>query len=427
MAQSSASPLDPYVAQIKAWGAPGPDQLTNAQIVAKLFEEYGIRSSEASIRRAKKRDEHAAPRMKAEPSFKLDGDEATINGPETSTQLSPEQLMEMYDLNPDDWDVQNLIVNKWDAMTGSDNGNRIQPMYQLKLVLVRKKPLQFVFPARADGDYRAPKIRPRVTKPFKTWFIFGCQQAPYQDMGMHSGILSMIDDVKPDGFVSAGDTVDFPSISRHKDNPEWHSTVQEGIDSAYLMLRDYRLADENMRMVKLLGNHDIRIRSELLTRAERLYGIRRAEVPGEGTEGDVLSLRNLLRLDELNIELIEPHGEYPHAQFELGNIAVIHGDKTGPNAAMRTMDRRIHSIIMAHTHTQAVGKKVIYDLQGDRRTLTAVEIGTATTIKGGLGYAVKPDWINGGCVVTLHENGTHNIELLEWDGEYLLWRDKRYS
>lgn len=435
MSHPTASPLDAHIAQIKAWAKNG---LTNAEIVAALRNDFDIVTSEASVRRAKKRDENAAPRMKAEPSFKLDGDEATINGPDTTTQLTPEQLMEMHDLHPDDWDIQNIIVNKWDAMTTAvvdretgEKINRVVPMYQLKLVLVRKKPIAFVFPAREPGEYIAPKRKKSSQRVrhtgHETWLIFGCQQAPYQDMDMHAAILSMIEDVRPTGFITAGDTVDFPSISRHRDNPEWHTTVQQGIDSAYLMLRDYRQADEDMRMVKLLGNHDIRIRSELLTRAERLYGIRRAEVPGEGTEDDVLGLKNLLRLDELNIELVEPYGEYPHAQFELGNIAVIHGDKTGPNAAMRQMDRRFHSVIMAHTHTQAMGKKVIYDLEGNPRTLTGVEIGTATTIKGGLGYSVKPNWINGGAVVTLHDNGTHNIELLEWDGEDLLWRDKRYS
>ncbi len=430
MSNPSASPLDPYIGQIKLWAEGG---LTNAQIVARVREEFGITSSEASIRRAKKRDENAAPKLSREPSFKLDGDEATINGPEMTEQLTPEQLMEMHGLDPDDWDIQNVIVNKWDAMTtpapDADGNmmNRVVPMYQIKVILVRKKPIKFVFPARAEGGYVAPRIGRKNVSGTQTWVLFGCQQAPYHDLAMHSAILAMIRDVRPYGFISAGDTVDFPSISRHRDNPEWHSTVQEGIDSAYLMLRDYRLADEQMRMVKLLGNHDIRIRSELLTRAERLYGIRRAEVPGQGTEEDVLGLKNLLRLDELNIELVEPNGEYTHAQFELGNIAVIHGTKTGPGAAMKEMDRKIHSVIMAHTHTQSLGKKVIYDLNGTRRTLTAVEMGTATTIEGGLGYTVKPNWINGGAVVELFEDGTHNIELVEWDGEHLTWRDNRYA
>jgi hypothetical protein len=411
MSGTSASPLDPYLSQIKTWADEGK---TNAQIVAELRTEYEIVTSEASVRRAKRRDENVAPRMKGEPNFALRGDEATINSEEELEPPSPEDLMDKHGLNPDDWDIRDVILNEWTAMTSSQNENRLKKMYQLKVILRRKAPLNWVFPARTPGDtFEKPVYTEPTQGESRLWVIAGDQQAPYHDEQMHKALCNLIAAEKPHGMVNTGDTLDFPDHC---------------IDVGYNLLRDYRLANEEMRMVKMLGNHDIRIRSELLNRAERLYGIRKAQVPGEEAEMSVLDIRNLLRLDELQIEMVDPNGEYEHAQFKISDqVAVRHGSRTGKDAALKTIDRLTHSVIMGHTHQQSLQHRTIYDIDRTRQTIQAVETGTLCAIDGGLGYAVDPNWVNGFATVEVFEDGSHNIELAFWDGEFIHWRGKRYG
>lgn len=420
MNPSSASPLDPFIDQIIEAASNGS---TNAEIAAMLREQHGITTSEASIRRAKKRAGFAGSSAKRgnkrDPAFTMNGDDATAVSPVTGVPMSIEELMDLYKLDPEEWAPDKPLASWW--------GDPASPSYQLKVKFTRKKAFSLVVPARAEGNYRAPKvIRPANSQP-RIDLLFGCQQAPFEDRGLHSALLSMISEVKPHGFVSMGDTMDLPSVSRHADEPEWTATVQECIDGAYRLLRDYRSACEDMEMHKLLGNHDTRIRTEILTRAERVHGIRPGQGENEEALRELLSFENMLRLDELNIKLVRPKGKYTHAQLDIGNVALIHGNKTGPNAALRELSRNIHSVVQAHTHSQALGKKVIYDIEGRRRTLIAAEIGCGTTVDGGLGYAVRPDWINGGGVLITHPDGRQVVELFEWDGKHILWRDKLYS
>lgn len=422
MSNSSASPLDSHSDSIKQWAAEGH---TNAEIAARIRDEFGIVTSEASIRRAKKRaGVSPAPKTaglgtKKEPALAINGDTATAVSPVTGVPMSIPELMKLYKLDQEEWEPENPIASWW--------GDPTRPSYQLKVKFTRKKDIVFVVPARAEGNYKAPRISRRTTSAPRIHILFGCQQAPFEDKGMHAAMLGMIADLRPHGFVAMGDTLDFPTVSRHADEPEWSATVQECIDGGYRLLRDYRAACEDMEMHKLLGNHDTRVRTEILTRAERLYGIRPGAGEEEAPQRELLSMENMLRLDELNIQLVKPKGKYTHAQLDIGNVALIHGNKTGPNAALRELNRNIHSVVMAHTHTQALGKKVVYDIEGRRRTLIAAEIGTGTTIDGGLGYTVKPDWINGGGVLITHPDGRQNVELFEWDGRHILWRDRLYA
>lgn len=419
MNPSSASPLDPFIDQIIEAASNGS---TNAEIAAMLREQHGITTSEASIRRAKKRAgfvSGAKRGTKREPAFTMNGDQATAVSPVTGVPMSIEELMDLYKLSPDDWAPDSPIASWW--------GDPASPSYQLKVKFTRKKPINLVVPARVPGDYVAPKIRKPIASLTKIHFLIGCQQAPYEDRNMHAALLSMIDDIKPYGLVAMGDTLDLPTISKHADDEVWNASAQACVDGGYRLLRDYRMAHEDMVMFKLRGNHDDRLKNEMLLRAERLHGIRPGKLEEEEPQRALMSLENILRLDELGIELVEPGGRYVHAQLNIGNVALIHGNKTGPNAPLREIGRSIHSICQAHTHTQSMGKKVIYDINGDRRTLNAVEIGTAVQIKGGLGYAVKPDWINGGGLLITHPDGTQNIELFEWDEKHIIWRDKLYS
>ncbi len=360
--------------------------------------------------------------------LRVNGDEATLVTEPSATLRTPEEAIRARGLDPNEWEVKSMVVNEWDAMTSdkAHGDNRIVTMRQLKLFLAKRTPIKFVFPA-VETTYVAPQ-KWRPPNGSKLVVLVGDQQAPYQDPQLHELFRTWLDRNRPHEGVLIGDTVDFPSISRHKDNPEWHVSVQECVNAGYLVLRDYVRASEGTRWKKLVGNHDERIRNELLNRAERLYNVHPADIPGEEPETDALSLNRLLHLKALGIELVIPKGNYTHAQVKLSeHLVVRHGWLVGANSADASLKALSHSLVVGHTHKQRITHRTVYDANGHPTVLTGVETGCMCRIEEGLGYAVDPSWVNGFATATIWQDGRFQIDLAKYVDGVLYWRKQRYS
>lgn len=379
------------------------------------IDREGIRPQVKAARSRRK------PAKRAE--LRIKGDEATLTTKPSATLTTPEEALRARGLDPAEWEVKDMIVGEWDAMAA---GGEPITMRQFKLILHRRAPIKFVFPA-VETEYRAPKAW-RPPNGSRLVVLVGDQQAPYQDPKLHDLFRQWLERNRPHEGVLIGDTVDFPSISRHKDNPEWHVSVQECINAGYLVLRDYVRASEGTRWTKLVGNHDERIRNELLNRAERLYNVRPADVPGEAPETDALSLRRLLHLDALGIELVIPKGNYTHAQVQVSpQLVVRHGWLTGKNSAEASLKSLSYSLVVGHTHKQRIHNRTVYDSSGGHTTLTGVETGCMCRIEEGLGYAVDPDWVNGFATASVWPDGRFQIDLAKYVDGVLYWRKQRYA
>lgn len=356
--------------------------------------------------------------------LKIEDDQATLVSKAAPELRTPEEVMRGRGLDPEEWEVVSLVVNEWDAPAG---GDEIKTMRQLKLGLRRRKKLSFITPA-IEVAYTAPR-KFRRGGPSELIVVVSDQQAPYQDPHLHELFRQWLERNRPHRGVLAGDTLDFPTISRHRDNPEWHVDAQECINSGYLLLRDYVRASEGTRWTKLMGNHDERLRTELLNRAERMYGIRPADIPGEPEAAQALSLRHLLHLDSLGIELEEPRGNYTHAQVTLSDrLMVRHGWLTGANTAAQSLKALNCSLLVAHTHRQTKATRAVYDSRGRLdTTLLAYEIGCMCRIEGGLGYAVDPMWANGFATVSLWPDGRFQVDLAQYVEGALFWRKQRFE
>lgn len=391
-----------------------------AEIVRELAR-YGINSSSRSVGRALRRfgidQTGAGPQG---PATTVRGDQADVrSGAVRAAELAePHELLRERGLDPEEWEITSVTVNEWDSPSG--------PMKQLKLSARRRKPVEFVIPAN-EPSYKRPS--------FETWrsasdpvlcVLVGDQQAPYHDEKLHDLFIQWLHRNRPAQGILVGDTLDFPDISRHRDNPEWHVSAQECIDSAFSLLMDYVRASEATEWRKLMGNHDERLRTELLNRAERLYGIRPA-----GETEHALSLKRLLHLDALGIDLVEPDGNYTHAQARLSaNAAVRHGwlvGKDSGQAALKSVDALGHTIVIGHTHKQSIVGRTVYDIDGHGSTLWGVETGCMCKSEGGLGYTVAPDWQQGFAVATLWPDDTVHIDLAKYNNGVLTWRDQRYE
>lgn len=435
MSSSTTSPLDPHQTTIEELTLRG---LSNREIGEHLRSE-GVESgtSERSIRRAKKRFgiQSSGSATGPEPAgATISGDVAEITSePTAKLKLNtPENLMEERGLDPEEWEVTLVTINEWDGATKKGGGEKVtgkQTMRQLKINLRRKISLELVAPARVDGPKFAPKLSTSTIEPKLVVFV-GDQQAPYCNKKLHEKFLQFLADFRPDEGVLIGDTIDLPDISRHPNNPEKDVTVQDCVDSGYMILRMYREASEGTAWKKLAGNHDERLRRLQIDKVERIYGVRRAKVPGEELEIPVLDVGHLLRLDELGIEYIRPEGDYEHTQINVSNhLAARHGwiaRKGSGASALGTLEHLGYSVVVGHTHRQSIVHKTRHDINGTISTLAACETGCMCEIEGGLGYTVTPDWQNGFAIAEIWPDGKFKLDLATYVNGTLYYRDHKW-
>lgn len=351
------------------------------------------------------------------PGFTVTGDLAVFVS-EAKRGLQPkdvEALLAERNIDLGEWEVDRLVVNEWESMTTGDDGPVVVPLRQLKCHLKRRVPLEWVFPAVEVRERKPPKPV-SSSKPRLVW-VAGDQQAPYHDPELHAAVCRWLADVQPDEGVLVGDTCDFPTISRHGDNPNWSAPVQECLNAGYRLLSDYRDMAPTMPLRKLRGNHDWRMESELLARAERMFGIRPADIPGEEQGPHALSLRRLLHLDALHIELCGQEGDHwKFGQVTLAPNLVVRHDGPPPK------NRRVKAdVISGHDHRQSIVHTTEWD-DDEPVTRTLMRVGTLARLGGGLGYATDPDWQQGMGTVAIHPDGSRMFELAAWRGGRLHWR-----
>jgi hypothetical protein len=439
LSQKSSSKLEYVADTIKLYVASGD---TNTTIVKKLNGAFGLKTSEAAIRRFRIRHNLPIPGVE-KASTKIDGDTATAaTEPVASAPVldDPDAMLRERGLDPAEWYIDSVTVNEWD---GPQEGGNIVTYHQAKFTAKRLNPVR-VHPPRTDGWTR-PKtayahhadMGPRVHKRI---VVVGDQQAPYHDPNLHRLFLRWLEFNKPDQGVSLGDLYDFPDISRHPDDPENDASVNECLQTGYDILRGYVDASPETYWRKLIGNHDERIRNLLLKMKDTkpLYGLKRPDTPEEKGEL-VLELSHLARLDELGVEVVWPNGGYKLGQLVLSDkLAVRHGwlaSKGSGSSALNSLRHLGYSIIVGHTHRQSVVHETKHEIYGETRTLTGVEAGCMCRVKQEMdesgrvwpSYAPNPDWQQGFVTVDIWEDGSFNIDTAKYVNGKLLYRNQCYS
>lgn len=239
------------------------------------------------------------------------------------------------------------------------------------------------------------------------------QQVPFHDRRMHEKVLEFLTWFEPDILIIGGDTVDFNSISRYRRNPYKWSSVTEDITTAKSVLADYVDAAghncEDKRFVP--GNHDQRFQDLLVNSfSPDMFDL--AESAG-------LTLPSILGFDDLGIQYIEaPTGAYPQAMTPITpKLAAIHGwlaRKGSGMSARASIEHLGYSVVMGHTHRQAMVFESKHEIDGNLRVICGVEAGCMCEVQGGLGYAVAPDWQQGFAVVHVHKDGGFTAQLAHY-------------
>ncbi len=358
------------------------------------------------------------------PGVTVNGDTATVVTPPAPDLGDLDTLIKERGLDPADWEVKNAVLNEWDALAGE---GQIIKLRQLKVHLVRRVPIEFVRPAVGIKPHRI--VRAKAVKADRVAVLFPDQHAPYHDRKLHEATMRFLATIEPSEVVNLGDLGDYATISKHRDNPAWSASAQESIDSSGRLLSDQRSAAPAARIVLLEGNHDWRLATELLLRAERMYGIKPAQIAGHENDPRAFSLRYLLHLDELAVDFIQPDRDgdnYNHAEYWITDtLCAIHGDKS--RKAARSEAVKIGaSVVCGHTHRQIVEPVSKWSRTG-RQQLLAMECGTMREIDKSAGFAKRPDWHPGFGVAALYKDGTHDLEAVRWDGQQLTWRGQRFA
>lgn len=432
----SQSPLDhkPIVGFIKDMIGEGE---TNAGIVLHLWaSKYRFNTTEKSIRRFRKRHGLEVNNKPANAGYKISGDEGEItsSADRSNPMDDPDAMLRERGLDPEEWLIDSATINEWDGPSAEEG---MVTYHQAKLNLRRKRPELQLISARSDG-WIAPPRKSVSNKDVRLIAVVGDQQAPYYDENLHYIFCGWAEENAPDEIVFLGDTVDYPEISRHRLDPENTATVNECTQSAYDLLRGVRQSAPSARIRKLAGNHDERLRNILLDKpsVQPLYGAKQADSLEE--QGAVaLGLPFLLRLDELDIEYVDPKGAYDLAQINLSDkLAVRHGwiARQGSGAsALATLEHLGYSVIVGHTHRQSIIYKTTHDIDGATTTLTAAEAGcmcrvdqTPTKGRKWPNFTPLPDWVQGWTTVTVHSDGMFRLDNATYVNKTLLWRDEQY-
>lgn len=170
---------------------------------------------------------------------------------------------------------------------------------------------------------------------------------PFHDERAMNVALKIIRHLRPDVVVLLGDFVDFPEFGTYEQEPEFAQTTQASVDRAHRFLAEIRANAPDADIRLLEGNHDRRLPKAIMRNAMHALRLRRACEP-EGWP--VLSVPNLLRLDELGVTYVD--GWPAGITWINDNLACIHGHKvrsSGSTAAAVIDDERV-STIFGHIH-----------------------------------------------------------------------------
>jgi hypothetical protein len=351
------------------------------------------------------------------------GDEAAFVLPPGATLKDIDELLRERGMDPAEWHVERVTVNTWEAHAGIINGKpQKMDLHQLK-VFLRNLRGAIVPAVEVERRYRPrpgsrtpPKRKPRITA------VFSDQHAPYHDKALHQKVLDWLSTVQPYEFIVAGDTGDYPDISRHRPKKKYHASLKEVGQGSYQILSDYVDASSKSHRRFMKGNHDERLETFIIDHAPQMADLRPAD-RGDGVEQiPLLSMRNLLHLDALGYVMESEEG----VTWEMGeaeivpNLYVRHQPPTQKN-----FPRLGGSFITAHTHRQGI-EMIRVRVGGRWVTFTITHNGCLCEIDDGMGYALDADWQQGFSTATVWPDGSVTHDLATYRDGKLTWRGERW-
>tara|TARA_R110001592_G_scaffold72890_3_gene222707 strand:+ start:1372 stop:2769 length:1398 start_codon:yes stop_codon:yes gene_type:complete len=312
-----------------------------------------------------------------------------------------EDLLSAAGVDDDKWLVIKYVVNKWDAVAKDGTTE----LFQVKAWLERKP------------DFFSTKISPvkvykrsfkKKQKPDQVALIIPDSQHGFRrDKGklipMHDRrcvdlAIQVCDFLKPDEVVLLGDMLDLaPWSTKFSTPPGLKYTTQPSLMELHWFLQSLRTSGDH-KITYLEGNHEIRIKKAITDKLEEAVDLRPV---GRDSEHSVLSIPNLLSLDDLAVDYVEPYGS---AYWLFDDLVRCHHGNTVRTKGGQTVTAMLNSgttshEIVGHIHRREFASRRI-PADGGFKTVNAMSPGcfcrVDTEISIVPAFAGKPvDWQHG--------------------------------
>lgn len=148
-----------------------------------------------------------------------------------------------------------------------------------------------------------------------------------------------------------------------------------------------------------------------------MFGLKPADIPG-ADQVPGYSIRNLLHLDALGIEMVGREGD----KWELAELELAEGISVRHRLpSVEKATRMGRTILAGDSHRQRLRRVTLWP-GGRAHVVTLAEVGCLCTVEG-LGYTEHPDWQQGFATVSIDTGG---VDFATWDGSALTWRGRRW-
>lgn len=401
-----------------------------------------------------------------------------IEGAGPSLTMDEPELIRRWHLDPDEWEIipGTLLVNRWQAMTRSADGNAQVWMFQFKARL-RRRITTATLPLgiRPGADWKVTvKARPRrkaAELPDPSWRVGMFYPDPQIGYWFdEAGVMRTLHDERCFSIrnqvlldlraeyghvakiVGAGDTLDAAHFSRFVTAAAYvERTLQPALDRTTLEWATLRgiCPDVDDEVIEILdGNHDNpRLINALISKGlSSLVGIRQGGT--DIAQHPVLSIQSLTRTDDYGIRYVEP---YPTGSVQFNeSLGCAHGPayssaKLGTATKVLAQTRR--SMLHGHTHREENIAVTLWTENGPRtyyvgspgtfcRTDLAVpSMKSKPTSRGvpAVGQGTE-DWQQGFYVVIYDTAAPHHFQIEHvriWNSiaeepSVAYWRGRRY-
>jgi len=314
------------------------------------------------------------------------------------------------------WNVDRNILNFW--------GNSENPNHQVKAWLTKIVPDKQVIPTIKKINVEIPDIKYSKRKVYgksKKSLVVGDAQVgfrrdvltgeltPFHDRKAMDLTLNLINKIKPDEIIIAGDMLDFAEAGKYLKEPEFYFTFQPAIYEFANWLGNIRRVTPNSKIVYMIGNHEVRLANYIKENMLFAYGLKRFK-----GELSLLSLRNLLDLDSMEIEIIE---EYPGGQYWINdNLRVIHGEYV--QVAKELSNSKV-STIQGHNHRIEKMFKTAHGRDGIEKMFVE-SLGCLCHIDGRVpGVKKQPNWQQSVILVETMEDFFNTQQIVYHSGRTL--------
>ena len=331
-------------------------------------------------------------------------------------------LLEAAKVDPELWIVTKSVVNKWDGFIKTRSGKtKTVPLWQIK-AWISRRPQFLKQPVRAVKHLPRKKSKASKEELSHCLIIPDSQNGyiihprhkdrwePIHDRNAWDLAIQVCQRVKPEEVVLIGDMLDLAPVGRWPMDNSVTGTTSTTLHELHWWIGQIRQAVPEARIRYLEGNHEYRLKRQLLDNLREVSGLRPVTDP-EGPE--LVSIPRLLGLDDLGVEYIDG---YPGAEAWLwGRVRLMHGStaKRGSGATVGSLIKDANaSLIMGHIHRLELCGKTVTTAEG-QATYYAMSPGCICRIDGVVpGSDARRNWQQGLGLVHKTERGKILMELL---------------